>query len=212
MPSGGRRLSVYEPSTAWARRSGAHRPVGAAALPQAVPPGAADPRGTQSGESTFAQASAACCVGGTFGGMADDHESDLAGGASGIRVVRVGHTVRRPLHRNSAFVHALLLHLEAVGFEGAPRFLGIDEEGREILSYVEGRVYPGVDEIDDRFEPLGKVQGHRERADPGQGIPVCGVWAPATPLAPKGSAQGTPGRVDSPSRTRRNAKHGCGPV
>jgi len=149
MPSGGRRLSVYEPSTAWARRSGAHRPVGAAALPQAVPPGAADPRGTQSGESTFAQASAACCVGGTFGGMADDHESDLAGGASGIRVVRVGDTVRRPLHRNSAFVHALLLHLEAVGFEGAPRFLGIDEEGREILSYVEGHVYPGVDEIDD---------------------------------------------------------------
>jgi hypothetical protein len=76
----------------------------------------------------------------TFGGMADDHESELAGGASGVRVVRVSETVRRPLHRNSAFVHAVLLHLEAVGFEGAPRFLGIDEEGREILSYVEGRV------------------------------------------------------------------------
>jgi hypothetical protein len=54
------------------------------------------------------------------------------------------------LHRNSDFVHALLLHLEAVGFEGAPRFLGIDDEGREILSYVEGRVYPGVDELDDQ--------------------------------------------------------------
>lgn len=76
-------------------------------------------------------------------------ESELPGGASGSRVVRVGDTVRRPLHGNSAFVHALLRHFEAVGFEGAPRFLGIDEQGREILSYVEGRVYPGSDEIDD---------------------------------------------------------------
>jgi Ser/Thr protein kinase RdoA (MazF antagonist) len=35
-------------------------------------------------------------------------------------------------------VHALLRHLEAVGFDGAPRFLGLDERGREILSFVEG--------------------------------------------------------------------------
>jgi Phosphotransferase enzyme family len=83
-------------------------------------------------------------------GIADDHECYLAGGASGVPVVRVGETVRRPLHANSEFVQALLLHLEAVGFEGAPRFLGIDDEGREILSYVEGRVYPGVDELDDQ--------------------------------------------------------------
>ena len=78
-----------------------------------------------------------------------DPQSELPGGASGLRVVRVGDTVRRPLHENAPFVHALLRHFEAVGFEGAPRFLGIDEEGREILSYVEGRVYPGPDEVDD---------------------------------------------------------------
>ena len=35
-------------------------------------------------------------------------------------------------------MHALLRHFEAVGFEGAPRVLGIDEDGREVLSFVEG--------------------------------------------------------------------------
>jgi len=37
-------------------------------------------------------------------------------------------------------VHALLRDLERVGFAGAPRFLGIDEIGREILTYIEGDV------------------------------------------------------------------------
>jgi len=32
---------------------------------------------------------------------------------------------------------ARLRHLEAVGFTGAPRFLGIDAAGREVLSYIE---------------------------------------------------------------------------
>jgi hypothetical protein len=37
-------------------------------------------------------------------------------------------------------VHALLAHLELAGFEGAPRFLGIDGSGREVLSYIDGEV------------------------------------------------------------------------
>ena len=37
-------------------------------------------------------------------------------------------------------VHALLRHLERVGFEGAPRLLGVDEQGREILTYISGEV------------------------------------------------------------------------
>lgn len=36
----------------------------------------------------------------------------------------------------------MLEHLEAVGFTGAPRFLGIDERGREVLEYLDGTV-PG---------------------------------------------------------------------
>ena len=53
-------------------------------------------------------------------------------------VVRVGDTVRRPVGPHTAFAHALLRHFEDVEFEGAPRVLGFDENGREILFYVEG--------------------------------------------------------------------------
>lgn len=35
-------------------------------------------------------------------------------------------------------MHGLLRHLEAVGFAEAPRLLGVDEQGREILSFIEG--------------------------------------------------------------------------
>ena len=40
----------------------------------------------------------------------------------------------------SVTVHAFLRHLEAVGFQGAPRVIGIDDEDREILSFIEGEV------------------------------------------------------------------------
>jgi Ser/Thr protein kinase RdoA (MazF antagonist) len=62
----------------------------------------------------------------------------LIGGRITPGVVRIGDTVRRPTNSNSAFVHEVLRYLERVGFEAAPRFLGIDDEGREILSYREG--------------------------------------------------------------------------
>ncbi|MGP4101522.1 phosphotransferase [Nonomuraea sp. KM90] len=67
-------------------------------------------------------------------------EIPLAGGDVTEGVVRVGDTVRRPVGPNSPFVHALLRHLEAVGFPGAPRFLGIDAAGREVLTYLPGEV------------------------------------------------------------------------
>jgi hypothetical protein len=53
----------------------------------------------------------------------------------------VGDTVRRPLTNNSAFVHDLLRHLELRGFDHAPRFLGIDEKQRAMLTYVDGTVH-----------------------------------------------------------------------
>ena len=36
-------------------------------------------------------------------------------------------------------VHELLRHLEGVGFEGAPRPVGFDQIGREVLTWVEGQ-------------------------------------------------------------------------
>lgn len=70
------------------------------------------------------------------------HEPEIAlvGGTVTEGVVRKGDTVRRPLGRHSPLVHALLRHLESVGFEGAPRFLGIDSAGREVLTFVAGEV------------------------------------------------------------------------
>jgi hypothetical protein len=62
----------------------------------------------------------------------------LGGTANRGQVVRVGDTVRRPQRASSPATHALLRHLADVGFPGAPRFLGVDEQGREVLSYVAG--------------------------------------------------------------------------
>jgi phosphotransferase family enzyme len=72
----------------------------------------------------------------------DDGEPEvpLPGGDVTEGVVRVGDTVRRPVQENSPLVHALLKHLESVGFDGAPRFLGIDARGREVLTFIEGEV------------------------------------------------------------------------
>lgn len=53
-------------------------------------------------------------------------------------VERVGDTIRRTTGPWTPAVHALLRHLEASGFDAAPRVLGIDERGREILTYTEG--------------------------------------------------------------------------
>jgi aminoglycoside phosphotransferase (APT) family kinase protein len=52
----------------------------------------------------------------------------------------VGDTVRRPRGTHSAFVSRLLRHLEAIGFDGAPRALGHDEQGRDILGWIDGFV------------------------------------------------------------------------
>ena len=76
-------------------------------------------------------------------------------------VVRVGATVRRPMRPTSPSVHALLRHLEAVGFDRAPRVLGIDERGRAILTYVEGVVpahpLPGYAVGDEALTALARL-------------------------------------------------------
>jgi Phosphotransferase enzyme family len=53
-------------------------------------------------------------------------------------VVRAGNTVRRRPPEDPEFTHALLGWFERRGWGGAPRFLGRDELGREVLSFVDG--------------------------------------------------------------------------
>ncbi len=70
-----------------------------------------------------------------------DPETPLGGG-SHSKVVRIGQTVHRVSRSQavSASVFDLLRHLERQGFAGAPRAFGFDDQGREILSYIEGEV------------------------------------------------------------------------
>ena len=55
-------------------------------------------------------------------------------------IVRIEDTVRRPLRSFSLTVQAYLAHLRDAGFTGAPLPLGVDEQGREVLSFVVGDV------------------------------------------------------------------------
>ena len=91
-----------------------------------------------------------------------DDEQPLAGGVDpSAGVVRVGDTVRRPAGGSSDAVRRLLLHLESVGFDGAPRFLGTDEKGRDVLTFVPGDVplppYPAWALTDSALQDLGRL-------------------------------------------------------
>jgi aminoglycoside phosphotransferase (APT) family kinase protein len=73
----------------------------------------------------------------------DGPERELPRGDVTEGVVRVGDTVRRPHGPGGDAVASYLDHLEAVGFDGAPRYLGRDAAGRDVLDFVAGDV-PGV--------------------------------------------------------------------
>ncbi|MDX2536350.1 phosphotransferase [Streptomyces scabiei] len=72
--------------------------------------------------------------------MRHDAEEPLSGGNVSDGVVRVGDTVRRPAGPWTPAVHALLTHLHEVGFKAAPRPLGLDDQGREVLTFMPGDV------------------------------------------------------------------------
>jgi phosphotransferase family enzyme len=71
--------------------------------------------------------------------MAVMTEEPLSGGNITRGVVRLGGTVRRARSRRSAFAAQVLSQLELVAFPYAPRYLGVDEQGRDILSFIPGR-------------------------------------------------------------------------
>lgn len=72
----------------------------------------------------------------------DGPEFELPAGDVTVGVVRIGDTVRRPRQDTSERVAAYLRHLETAGFDGAPRFLGVDAQGRDVLTFLAGDV-PG---------------------------------------------------------------------
>src|SRR3954447_12905200 len=76
--------------------------------------------------------------------MTNHKNEEILTGGNVSNVYRSGDTVRRELKPESPKIHKLLKHLENKGFSYAPKFLGIDEKGREILSFIEGEAgnYP----------------------------------------------------------------------
>jgi Phosphotransferase enzyme family len=98
-----------------------------------------------------------------------EEEAALAGSRLN-RVVRIGDTVHRPAGPWTPTVHALLRHVRAEGFELAPQPLGIDDQGREVLSYIPGHTvgdglpWPGWVWDDDLLIEVGRATAFYHRA------------------------------------------------
>ncbi|HTI23177.1 MAG TPA: aminoglycoside phosphotransferase family protein [Kutzneria sp.] len=110
-------------------------------------------------------------------------EETLAGGVDNVgAVVRVGDTVRRPSGAAAAPVRAFLQHLERVGFAGAPRFHGVDEQGREVLDYVAGDValppYPDWVAAEELLLSIAELQRDLHTAAVGFELPDGLAWPP----------------------------------
>jgi hypothetical protein len=70
-----------------------------------------------------------------------NEEIQLRGGATTDGVVRVGDTVRRPSGHATQLMRDVLVHLERVGFGAAPRWLGLDDQGRDVLTWIDGETF-----------------------------------------------------------------------
>ncbi len=57
------------------------------------------------------------------------------------RLVRRGSVIHRPPGPGSAVMVALLEHLASVGYQGAPRYLGLDPEGWHKITFIEGECW-----------------------------------------------------------------------
>jgi aminoglycoside phosphotransferase (APT) family kinase protein len=106
-------------------------------------------------------------------------ETPLAGGDR-VAVFRRGYVVAREAGPWAPTVHALLRHLEDLGFEGAPRVVGsgFDEKGREILTYVEGEVVHPAPWSDHAIIALGRMLRQLHDATASFRVPDGAMWRP----------------------------------
>jgi hypothetical protein len=107
--------------------------VATAAAPAAAVPAAAVPAAAVPAQGVVpAQAAVVPAAAGPGG------DGPMPGGtANRGLVIRAGATVRRPLAPGRAATHALLAHLAAAGFDGAPRVLAAGP-ATETLTYMDG--------------------------------------------------------------------------
>jgi hypothetical protein len=128
----------------------------------------------------------------------DAAEVPLPGGDVTEGVVRVGDTVRRPSGPHSPRVRLVLEHLASVGFTGCPRWLGVDERGRDVLSFVPGEVagrpWPAWVADDDRICSVARLVRAYDDAVASLGLPSLATPDLTPPLPPEAppSAAGPP--------------------
>ncbi|MGO9141656.1 MAG: phosphotransferase [Streptosporangiaceae bacterium] len=116
-------------------------------------------------------------------------------------IVRIGDTVRRPLRPFSLTVQAYLAHLRDAGFTGAPLPFGVDEQGREMLSFVPGDVprnpLPRETAGDDVLVALARLIRTLHESSAGWAPPSDAVWG------------GTPASVGRPTGERTELVSHC---
>jgi Phosphotransferase enzyme family len=126
-------------------------------------------------------------------------EESLGGNLSGA--TRIGDSVHRSTGKWTPAGHALLGFLEGAGFEAAPRVVGLDEQGREVLSYIEGESKPSppypsfmitdkalvqaghllrrFHDLSQKFKASALSEWQSGEADPGPLEVIChGDWTP----------------------------------
>jgi hypothetical protein len=116
-------------------------------------------------------------------------EQRLPGGRS-FGAVRVGDEVRRPAQPWTPTVHSVLRHLEDAGFDGSPRARGIDEQGRERLTFLPGETlgetspWPDWVRSDDALRQVGTWLRELHAATATYRPPDDAVWFTGRPWQP----------------------------
>jgi mutator protein MutT len=105
--------------------------------------------------------------------LLDGHR--LEGGNVG-GAVRIGRTVRRPVGPWTHAVHRLLDHVHERGLRATPRVLGTDARGREVLTYVPGRIVDVDDELLTDAQLVDLTRWVRELHDATTGWTGDGPW------------------------------------
>jgi hypothetical protein len=102
-------------------------------------------------------------------------EVPLLGGDVTEGIVRVGDTVRRPATDVSGAIRKLLAAVRTAGFEGAPEFLGVDDQQRDVLTFVAGEVadrpWPEWMRDNDRIASVARLVRRYDDAAATIGVP-----------------------------------------